>query len=77
MEILGYIEKGRFVPDSPMNFEGRTRAVLTVDGHAAINVEENHRAWGEFLDAIRNSDEELPGMPERLPFRNPEEIDRL
>ncbi|MDR0639917.1 MAG: hypothetical protein LBG27_13640 [Spirochaetaceae bacterium] len=77
MEISGYIENGQFVPDSPLAFEGRTRAVLRVADHAAISVEENHWAWGKFLDAIQNIDEKLPGMPERLQFRTPEEIDRL
>jgi hypothetical protein len=75
--IPGYIEKGRFVPDSPAALADGTKATLTVDGRA-VTVEENRRAWGEFIEAIRNiKDEELPGMPEPVRFRTPEEMDLL
>jgi predicted membrane chloride channel (bestrophin family) len=76
--IPGYIEKGQFVPDSPALIADRARATLMVEDHAAISEEENRRAWGEFIEAIRNiKDEELTGMPEPVQFRTPEEIDRL
>jgi hypothetical protein len=75
--IPGYIEKGQFVPDSPAALAEGARATLTVDGHN-ITVEESRRAWGEFIEAIRNiKDEELPGMPEPVRFRTPEEMDLL
>jgi hypothetical protein len=76
--IPGYIEKGQFIPDSPALIADRARVTLTVEEHAAITLEENNRAWGEFIETIRNiKDEELPGMPERVQFRTPQEIDRL
>jgi hypothetical protein len=76
--IPGYIEKGRFIPDKPALIADRARATLTVEEYAAVTLEENSRAWGEFIATIRNiKDEELTGMPERVQFRTPQEIDRL
>jgi hypothetical protein len=76
--IPGYIEKGQFVPDSPAPIADRARATLTGEDHTAISVEENHRARGEFIEAIRNiKDEELTGMSEPVRFGTPEELDRL
>jgi hypothetical protein len=62
--IPGYIEKGQFIPDNPALMADGVQAILTVHDQRVITVEENHRAWGEFLDAIDNiKDEELSGMP--------------
>jgi hypothetical protein len=76
--IPGYIEKGRFIPDNPAVMADGAKATLTVKDHTAVTVEENRRAWGEFIEAIRNiKDEELPGMPESVRFRTPEEMELL
>jgi uncharacterized protein (DUF1778 family) len=92
-EIEGFLEKGKFIPepsaeprrgegsslpDSPVDLPGKTKAFLTIEQDAAIKKNNNKKAWGEFLEAIKNAEnEELIGSPQRLKFKTPEEIDLL
>jgi hypothetical protein len=76
--IEGFLEKGQFIPDSPVDLPGKAKAFLTIEQDRTTERERNRTAWGEFLEAIKNAEnEELIGVPERLKFKTPEEIDLL
>jgi predicted nucleic acid-binding protein len=74
--IDGFFENGVFIPEKPLaNITGRQRAVLNIDDTSIDEKHEHQKAWQEFSQAIRASDEVLEGEPERLRFKMPEDID--
>jgi NH3-dependent NAD+ synthetase len=76
--VNGFFENGVFVPEKPLaNIKGRQRAILNIDEIGKNEKQERLNAWREFSQAIRASDEELSGEPERIRFRTLEEIEAL
>ena len=76
--INGFFENGVFIPEKPLsNIKERRKAVLSIEETDEDERQERIKAWKEFSHAIRSSDEVLEGEPERLHFREPEEIASL
>jgi hypothetical protein len=76
--VSGFLENGVFVPEKPLaNIKGRQRAVLNIDETDKNERQERLDAWREFSRAIRVSNEELSGDPEKIRFRSLEEIETL
>jgi hypothetical protein len=47
--IEGFLEKGRFIPDSPVDLPGKTKAFLTIEQDAATEKNNNKKAWGRIF----------------------------
>jgi hypothetical protein len=76
--VNGFFENGVFVPEKPLaNIKGRQKAVLNIGEIGKDEKQERLCAWREFSRAIRASDEELNGEPERIRFRTMEEVEAL
>jgi hypothetical protein len=77
--VNGFFENGVFVPAEPITaIQGRQAATLTIkEAGEEQKKQERIQAWREFSRAIRTSTEQLEGEPEKLRFRNPEEIEAL
>jgi hypothetical protein len=73
--IQRYFEAGQFISDTPVAIPENKKTIITVLDKKAQKIR-NGEAWDTFLQAIENSNEELSGLPERIRFRTPEEIDR-
>jgi hypothetical protein len=73
--VNGILENGVFIPNKPLfNLKGRQSATLTITQNEEIERQERIIAWKQFGEAILNSDEKLEGKPERINFRNLEEV---
>ena len=73
--IDGFLENGVFIPNKPIvDVKGRQSATLTVSNNDEIDRQEQILAWKQFGEAVLNSDEELEGNPERIKFRDIEEV---
>jgi len=80
LTVQGYFEAGYFITDTPIQIpEGRKTIITILDETIdKKNKRENYIAyWNKIIDDIKNSDEVLEGEPERICFKNPEEIDAL
>jgi len=78
LAVNGFFENGVFVPERPLaNIKGRQRAVLNIDETDKNEKQERLRAWREFSQTIRTSNESLEGEPERIRFRTPEDVEAL
>jgi hypothetical protein len=86
LAVQGYFEAGRFITDTSIQIPERKKTIVTVldesideirdtvDAHAAFLYK---KKWNEIIDELENCDEVLEGVPERIHFRSPEEIDTL
>jgi predicted DNA-binding antitoxin AbrB/MazE fold protein len=74
--VNGFFENGIFTPEKqPIDIKGRQKAVLSIIDED--DKQERLKAWREFSQAIQASDEILEGEPQRMSFRNPEELNAL
>ena len=73
--VDGFLENGVFIPNKPLvDVKGRQSATLTVSTNDETDRQEYILAWKQFGEAILNSDEELEGEPERIQFRDIDEV---
>jgi hypothetical protein len=80
LTIQGYFEEGQFISDTPIRIpEGRKTIITVLDETIDKRGERgNYIAyWNKIINDIQNCDEVLEDEPERVHFRNPEEIDAL
>jgi len=74
--VEGFFENGAFVPEKPLaEIKGRQKATLRIEETDDPDRQGRLSAWREFSRAIRASDEELEGEPERVRFGAPEETE--
>jgi hypothetical protein len=75
--VNGFLENGVFTPEVTLfNIKGRQKAILNIEEPADEKIkQERVEAWREFSRAIKVSNEELEGEPERINFKIPEEIE--
>jgi len=57
--------------------ESRQKTILRIEETGNPDEQERLKAWREFSQAIRTSNETLEGEPERILFRSPEETEML
>jgi hypothetical protein len=77
LSIQGYFEAGRFITDTSVSIPERKKTIITVlDENIDDDKERAKRIklWGEIIEEIRSCDEKLEGEPERIKFREPEEL---
>ena len=73
--VDGFLENGVFIPNKPIiDVKGRQSATLTISTNDEIDRQDQIFAWKQFGEAILNSNEELVGSPERIKFKDIEEI---
>jgi len=73
--VDGFLENGVFIPNKPIiDVKGRQSATLTISTNDEIDRQDQIFAWKQFGEAILNSNEELVGIPERIKFKDIEEI---
>ncbi len=79
LTFQGYFEKGQFITDGSVVPEGRRTIVTVLDEKVNVSKEREDyiNYWDKIIADIQNSDEVLEGEPERIHFKNPEEIDAL
>ncbi|MDR1147083.1 MAG: hypothetical protein LBK66_00470 [Spirochaetaceae bacterium] len=80
LTVEGYFEAGRFIADSPVYIPEKKKTVVTVLDKNVAEAGEltaHKNLWKQIIKDLRNCDEVLEGMPERLRFRSPEETETL
>jgi hypothetical protein len=65
--LQGYFEGDRFIHPDAVKIPRHKRAIVTILDEPASQ-EQNAAAWRKFLSAIKDIDEPLEGMPERVTF---------
>ena len=76
--VEGFFENGVFVPEKPLaEIKGRQKAILRIWETGKPDEQDRLKAWREFSQSIRTSNETLEGEPERIRFRSPEETEMI
>ena len=69
ISLQGYFEGDRFFPEQQVKIPQYKRAIVTILDEPTRDLQEREKqAWLKFLEAIKNCDEPLEGMPERISF---------
>jgi hypothetical protein len=65
--LQGHFEGDRFIHSEPIEIPRYRKAIVTILDEPA-DPERNAFAWKTFINAMRTSNEELVGEPERVSF---------
>ena len=74
--VTGIFDKERFIPDTPVSIPQKKKVVVTIEEEKLAEALPE-MSWRDIGEAIQNCDEELPGSPEPVQFRTPEEMEAL